>query len=1840
MSNMLKISRVFHSIVAILYFIISMNVYGSQLIKVADEDFQRLPIGLRNEITNIVRIDGNLIGKCSDQIFIELQKTDVPFIPVLPENNYLRDPLNPVANAGIPVSLIVESGNQGSGGLSAWQQYVAMAGDIVGYIRTGVDGKMNGVEFYNLVTKERWSHNIDPMLENDEPLVITSGGNKLYYAFHYYDPSINNSNMRYYWFDVITGEKGSVNNFGYGFEGFGASDKWMLRNGSKGNGWNNQIYGYNIETGETLEFLADSIPAQWIYDKFGKPEMDKNTIVFNYTHSETNVSDLVVYSLGADGVFGTADDIHGTIRSNIGRGFNSSYNVNGRYIVWTEKDPGDIVGYDLGADELYGTIDDGGVFDICIDANTQERPLISNGIVLWEDWRNSDNYNPGGVRDIYGFDISSGTEFRSTSMTDSLLLWDFQNGLAIVNKKDWENGNNGDLYTIGIDGRLNGRYFRIDIDENMNATASSLITGTESNYSLGSQIRLAAIGNTSVLFIRDLTSGDDQLISYSAYTGAWQYSSISYTNLGREIAIIDDNVGLILSKSSAMMRAILYDARTNSVSAQTRIISEPTGFNLGDNIGLLWKDGTTHDNWMQVYNSIDNVWDSRLINFTNYPSHYLNSKVTDSLAVILKGMETASNDTLLENVTVEVYDLIAKSWKPASIDGIIDRYDYKDDLVISLNDKIAVIAQDRNSVYDRVLTYSLGDDNWQVKNLPYGPDLEKPLLGQNFIVQGTKSGNQWIGYIYNGIDQKWLPETIESYNGITDLIFQKGLFLAWYDNVNNYKPVWAFSPVCDNFRKITIPNDQSIVTVNAGEAAGFVITEDASYSRNIIHTFNGLKGEWSEKTVTNYAKSNATIDVNGHVGLIVTNDDFLNGITRQKAYGYSALRDEWTSVDLDHFVGTETSDFCGIIEYSDNYNQHHIRSFNAIDGNWNSEVLTFTSSKNIDFQLDDRIILLIENADSPTSSAKSYCYSPILDIWTASDFYYKSDVIGYETTPTSAMVWTDDEFKIIFNTQMEWESKMGQLQELNVTDYAVSADIYLNSQYNTYYYYPPKKEIVDEFEMIEEPVAIVENSWRADIRWKTNKNSDARLTWGGDANLGNTVYDTLTLSKEHSVKIDGLDANTVYYYQISSVIPGVDTLESSILSFNTGIDQTVPKITNTPSAYRIHDNEASVWWGTDEPSNAFVEYGLTTAYTDTVTDDYVDLTHAIRMYNLLKDTVYHYRVGGYDRYGNGPFYSGDFTFRTSNQLPKPRNLAAMDSTIWGAAYITWDPPILDSIMTDEKFNRGIPADWKVYNRGSDPRGNSWTSGYIGDNAVAYCSYGEAGEVQEEWLITNPVQITSSSGGVLNFWHYGIYNDYDNAPNRVMMSTAGTDPGDFTTIWSSQDLPDYWELVQIDLNFANNYGKTVYFAFVYASTNGETWIIDNVTMDSDIDGFYEDFTYDDSFWTRWQEQPTGAHWGADDINGIVICTGYNTLPNSNVMMDDWLISPFIKITKSHHKLGFWQSGYFSEYDTHPNEVRIISSIYSYELSPVVKSIFPVPQNWTYTTIDLSSYIGQLVMIGFRYQSFVGLDAYGNAWFGEDWYIDDVLLYEDLPTSINKSQTMKPGDKAMIIASSPEGIRVPLSPADPSKILSKSISKIMKTDVSKEILNVSSTKPTGGIILNSINESPIPSTFAENIPDLSGYEVFGKNANQEHFEFLGYVQSNRFIDWNTYLGDTREYYVEAVYGNNQSQPSNIIQARGGLSLKKGEYSYDTGVLGYAYWWYPGMGFANEFYSADSLIQPEKIKFHVEKPGYFSAKLSEIDEDGNILNRFTQNMYTSNRQWVEIDVTSVPPANDFLV
>ncbi|MEA3391387.1 MAG: hypothetical protein U9Q91_00250, partial [Candidatus Marinimicrobia bacterium] len=702
MFNYRSIAKRSFMIGVILLLSISGLIASEIIIRMDANDYQNASLKLRNEIEIIGEEKGIMLARCAASTTDLLNGEAISFETIESYDHLRREDLPPMPEGGIPLAVVVDRGSQGEGG---WHDGVAMAGDVLAYMETHVDGQLPGFTFWDMKKDSVWHHYIDTDLDSDQILYMAASENKIYYTFHFINPAISNSDMRYYWYDAKTDEQGEVENFGYGFEGFGVSDKWMMRIGNSGMGWNNQIYACNMETGVRFSMLADSSASTWgyDYDNFGGIATNGNTMVFSYTDKPANVDYLKVYSLGADGIYGTADDLGGTLSSEKMYGHNGPFRIEGRYIVWQERtntDEGDIKAYDMGEDELYGTDDDGTVFDICVAADKQANPRIDSGIIIWEDWRNVTGTSTFGEHDIYGYDLSTDTEFRSTARSDSLVLIDLYKDEVVMIKRDWDEPEDyNDIYFMNITGRIQSDFYRIDVLDLGTPIAQSLITGeTESSPYYFNNVLAAAKGPLCALFIIDLLNGEYRILAYSAVTGDWTLEPIPYSS--HFTLFIEKENGMILGRAinagNVTYHAWTFNGQTGAFSAREEI-AKPTGFAVGKNISFIWGD-EARAGWIWTYDADRNYWYSRTSN-TNDPWHVIATHFSDSLAVLIHGQ----GDTVCTGNGVEVYDLSTHQWIAISASNSrfnsINRHTYENTIHIKANSHFAVVALDRDAAY-------------------------------------------------------------------------------------------------------------------------------------------------------------------------------------------------------------------------------------------------------------------------------------------------------------------------------------------------------------------------------------------------------------------------------------------------------------------------------------------------------------------------------------------------------------------------------------------------------------------------------------------------------------------------------------------------------------------------------------------------------------------------------------------------------------------------------------------------------------------------------------------------------------------------------------------------------------------------------------------------------------------------------------------------------------------------------------------------------------------------------------------------------------------------------------
>ncbi len=179
----------------------------------------------------------------------------------------------------------------------------------------------------------------------------------------------------------------------------------------------------------------------------------------------------------------------------------------------------------------------------------------------------------------------------------------------------------------------------------------------------------------------------------------------------------------------------------------------------------------------------------------------------------------------------------------------------------------------------------------------------------------------------------------------------------------------------------------------------------------------------------------------------------------------------------------------------------------------------------------------------------------------------------------------------------------------------------------------------------------------------------------------------------------------------------------------------VPLAACNISANGIGSDNATITWKTNGNANSSVEYGNTTAYGSTSSDDVMEASHTIRLYNLSSCTVYHYRVTS-TMLDETSYNSADATFETlcpNGAIVVTTNLSTLFQgvTIMTGAGVQQVSLNLSSIS-------GIPTISGNSVTVSNP-GNGWSKvQYVASSVTSQNGNVSTGPIQSVSMATNPV----------------------------------------------------------------------------------------------------------------------------------------------------------------------------------------------------------------------------------------------------------------------------------------------------------------------------------------------------------------------------------------------------------------------------------------------------------------------------------------------------------------------
>jgi len=163
------------------------------------------------------------------------------------------------------------------------------------------------------------------------------------------------------------------------------------------------------------------------------------------------------------------------------------------------------------------------------------------------------------------------------------------------------------------------------------------------------------------------------------------------------------------------------------------------------------------------------------------------------------------------------------------------------------------------------------------------------------------------------------------------------------------------------------------------------------------------------------------------------------------------------------------------------------------------------------------------------------------------------------------------------------------------------------------------------------------------VNWISSKNSTGYvLVHKGDQFISEQGH--TDLSKNHEVRVVGLDPETDYRYKLRTIDANGNIAESGWYQFKTAAP---PRVSGV-KVEDVRQTTAQVSWKTSVPATSKVNWGTSASYgqsaTETTAPNYVS-SHSYKLTGLTPDLVYHLKIKAGDE-DNVLFYSSDYTFTT------------------------------------------------------------------------------------------------------------------------------------------------------------------------------------------------------------------------------------------------------------------------------------------------------------------------------------------------------------------------------------------------------------------------------------------------------------------------------------------------------------------------------------------------------------------------------------------------------------------
>jgi hypothetical protein len=159
------------------------------------------------------------------------------------------------------------------------------------------------------------------------------------------------------------------------------------------------------------------------------------------------------------------------------------------------------------------------------------------------------------------------------------------------------------------------------------------------------------------------------------------------------------------------------------------------------------------------------------------------------------------------------------------------------------------------------------------------------------------------------------------------------------------------------------------------------------------------------------------------------------------------------------------------------------------------------------------------------------------------------------------------------------------------------------------------------------------------IRWNANEASTGKvyLSTVSPVSFGSsTVAIDNTMSTVHAVTVNGLAANTTYFFVIESRDAAGNVSTSSQQSATTLVWDITPPVISSTAVSGISSTSAAISWNTNEPATGKLTYGTSSSLTggSMVMNSILAGSQAVNLSGLQASTTYYFAIEAKDASGN------------------------------------------------------------------------------------------------------------------------------------------------------------------------------------------------------------------------------------------------------------------------------------------------------------------------------------------------------------------------------------------------------------------------------------------------------------------------------------------------------------------------------------------------------------------------------------------------------------------------------